>query len=403
MKTLRVALFLFFWTVASATVLHTSSRWILDESNQRVKLRCVNWAGHLEVSIPEGLQYQPVANIANWIGSNGFNCVRLTFSIDTALNPNRLVKDSFSGAAASAGISPSAMTSLYNSVVSKNAWISNSTLIAAYARVADELASRNVLVMLDNHISRAGWCCSTTDGNGWWAQATGYVASNSQYFDVPNWLAGLRAMATFAKSHANIVGLAIRNELRAVGSQDSNGHASWYSYVAQGASAVHSANPDLLIPVGGVNYATDLSFLGSKSFDRSSYGNKIVWEFHAYSWSYGTTDCNALKTTLGQRVGYLLSQNQAYTGPLWLSEFGWAQNNPSADEVAYFKCLASYMQSNDAEWSYWALMGSYYVRSGTVNFEETFGLLNRDWSGWRNASFPSTIGSMMQVTQGPRF
>lgn len=78
--------------LVSATVLHTSSRWILDASNNRVKLRCVNWAGHMELSIPEGLQHQPVATIANWIGSNGFNCVRLTFNIDMALNPNRLVK-----------------------------------------------------------------------------------------------------------------------------------------------------------------------------------------------------------------------------------------------------------------------------------------------------------------------
>lgn len=59
------------------------------------------------------------------------------------------------------------MTTLYNSVVSKNSWISNSTLQGAYARVVDELGSRNVLVMLDNHISKAGWCCGTSDGNGW--------------------------------------------------------------------------------------------------------------------------------------------------------------------------------------------------------------------------------------------
>lgn len=59
------------------------------------------------------------------------------------------------------------------------------------------------------------------------------------------------------------------------------------------------------------------------------------------------------------------------------------------------------MQSNDADWSYWALMGSYYIRSGAVDSDETFGLLNHDWSGWRNANFTSAIGKMMQVTQGP--
>ncbi|KAJ2964720.1 hypothetical protein NQ176_g10774 [Zarea fungicola] len=66
--------------------LHSSSRWILGADNQRVKLRCINWAGHLEVNVPEGLHKQPVNYIASWIANQGFNCVRLTYSIDMALN-----------------------------------------------------------------------------------------------------------------------------------------------------------------------------------------------------------------------------------------------------------------------------------------------------------------------------
>lgn len=142
--------------VASAQVLHTSSRWILDSSNKRVKLRCANWAGHMETNIPEGLQHQSAAYIANWLSSNGFNCVRLTYSIDMALDPNQKVSDSFTAAAASAGVSTSAMQSLYNIVVSKNSWIINATTLSTFARVIDELGSKNVMVVLDNHISRAG-------------------------------------------------------------------------------------------------------------------------------------------------------------------------------------------------------------------------------------------------------
>src|SRR5690349_6441116 len=85
--------------------LHTSSRWILDANNIRVKFRCVNWAGHLEVNIPEGLNKQPIDSITTWIHQQGFNCVRLTYSIDHALNPNLLVSDSFSAAAAASGAS----------------------------------------------------------------------------------------------------------------------------------------------------------------------------------------------------------------------------------------------------------------------------------------------------------
>ncbi|KAI0793751.1 glycosyl hydrolase family 5 protein/cellulase [Fomes fomentarius] len=386
--------------MASAQLLHTSGRWILDSSNNRVKLRCANWAGHMETNIPEGLQHQSAAYIANWLSSNGFNCVRLTYSIDMALNPNQRVSDSFT-AAASSGASASALQSLYNSVVSKNSWISNATTQSTYARVIDELRNKNVMVVLDNHISHAGWCCSGSDGNGWWDAASGYTDTNSRFFNTQNWLNGLSAMASFAASHSNVVAMSLRNELRAAGSQDGNNHADWYNFVGQGLNAIHSRNPNLLLVVGGVNYATDISFVYSKPLDRSAYSDKVVWEFHNYQWSFSYSSCDDHQSKLGQKAGFLLTQNKNFTGPLWLSEFGWNLGSPSAAEQAYYTCITDYMRGNDAEWSYWALQGSYYVRDGQTDTEETFGLLKKDWSDWRNSSFKSILGAMFDVQQGP--
>jgi len=59
------------------------------------------------------------------------------------------------------------------------------------------------------------------------------------------------------------------------------------------------------------------------------------------------------------------------------------------------------MQGNDADWAYWALQGDYYVRDKTVNKEETYGLFNKDWNGWRNDNFRNLVGKMMDVVQGP--
>ncbi|KAJ2926136.1 hypothetical protein H1R20_g10952, partial [Candolleomyces eurysporus] len=395
-------IFLLLIHAANAIVLRSSGRWILDASTgQRVKLRCANWAGHQEASIPEGLQHQPVANIAQWLSTNRFNCVRLTFSIDMALNPNQRVSDSFTAAASAAGVSTSSMQNLYTQAVSKNSWLSSATTRGTFARVIQELEARNVMVILDNHVSRASWCCGTSDGNGWWASASGYNAGNSRFFDTNNWLSGLRSMASFAQSHPNVVGISLRNELRAVGSQDGNGHADWYNFVTQGARAVREGNSNLLVVVGGVSYALDLSFIYNKMLDRNVFGDKLVWEFHNYQWSGIGNTCASHQKMMGDRAGYLLVQNKTYTGPLILSEYGWAQNNPTAAENAYVSCLVQYMENNDAEWAYWALQGSYYVREGRVNFDETFGLLNSDWSGWRNSSFPRTLGRMFDVTQGP--
>ena len=122
--------------------------------------------------------------------------VRLTYSIDMALSPNTPVSTSFTSAAAAAGASTSDMQSVYNSIKSKNPSIASGTVIEAFDAVVSALAAKNIMVVLDNQVSKASWCCSTTDGNGWWNTASGYDASNSQYFNTQNWINGLSAMAT---------------------------------------------------------------------------------------------------------------------------------------------------------------------------------------------------------------
>ncbi|KAF9530983.1 cellulase family protein [Crepidotus variabilis] len=390
--------------VCQAIVLKTSGRFIVDPSGKRVKFRCVNWAGHMETHIPEGLQHQPVDTISSWIANNGFNCVRLTYSIDAALNLGQSVSAAFTAAASAAGVSSSQMSSLYSSVQSKNSFVSSSTVQGVFDTVIKSLESHNILVILDNHVSRASWCCGTSDGNGWFKQGSGYNAANSQYFDVPNWLKGLQSMATLAKSHPNVVAMSLRNELRTVSGQNSNNN-DWYTYIGQGASAIHNTNSNLLIVIGGTSYALNLGMLYDKPLDRSAFPDKVVWEVHSYSWSYGSgvaTNCQSLATTIGNGAGYLLAEGKPYTGPLWMSEFGVPQTLKSGDsDYQYLQCLRQYLESNDADWSYWALQGDYYVRDKSINLSESFGLLKDDWSGTRNPSFLGYLGKMRDVTQGP--
>ena len=49
--------------------LQTSSRWILDADGARVKMRCINWAGHGEANVPEGLHKASVASIADFVAA----------------------------------------------------------------------------------------------------------------------------------------------------------------------------------------------------------------------------------------------------------------------------------------------------------------------------------------------
>ena len=43
--------------------------------------------------IPQEMDSQPVDAIATWLQGNGFICVRLTYSMDMALNPDQKVAD----------------------------------------------------------------------------------------------------------------------------------------------------------------------------------------------------------------------------------------------------------------------------------------------------------------------
>lgn len=60
----------------------TSERWITDASGSNVAYAGVNWPGHGETMVPEGLQHQSVSAIVDKIKSLGMNVIRLTYAIE---------------------------------------------------------------------------------------------------------------------------------------------------------------------------------------------------------------------------------------------------------------------------------------------------------------------------------
>lgn len=389
--------------------LHSSSRWILDTSNERVKFRCVNWAGHLENNVPEGLHKQSIDYIANWISSNGYNCVRLTYSIDMTLNPDQRVEDAFRAGAKATGADEAAMMKLYSSAVEKNPFVANATVLDTFDAVYAALWDRGIMTILDNHVSKAGWCCNLDDGNGWWSDAPGYLPANSRYFDHGEWLDGLKVMATWSSSRPGVVGMSLRNELRAHVTQIPSAVDVWLENMPPAARMVHAANPDVLIMVGSLNGGTDLSSLRVRTMDVSGWEDKNVWEAHAYSFTITTPDfgsCGIRKINYGVLFGFVLEQGDDQTGPLFLSEFGVGMrggDNHGLNEkdYDYLTCLVEYMENNDADWALWALQGSYYVRDGNLDNDESYGLLDYEWNDARNMEFKGLLGEMVDVTQGP--
>lgn len=82
-STLIIPLFILSQTIAlSYLPLSTSGRDIIDNAGNTITYVGVNWPGHMDAMIPEGLQYQSIEYIVSKIKSVGFNVIRLTFSVE---------------------------------------------------------------------------------------------------------------------------------------------------------------------------------------------------------------------------------------------------------------------------------------------------------------------------------
>jgi hypothetical protein len=357
----------------------------------------------METLIPEGLHRQPAATIASWIAAQGFNCVRLTYAVDMALAPTTLLRDSFPAAANAASVPVADLEKLYSELVTINPELgaAQSTVLDAFTLVIKALSAAKLMVILDNHVSRATWCCGNKDGNGWF-DADGDSHPNSKDFNVENWIKGLTAMATYGKDFGNVVGLSLRNELRPVHEQKSDSGALYADLMRRAARSVHAANPAALIVFGGLDYSTQFGWLKNYPLDFSDFPNRVVMEFHNYPYFGWGGDCGGMVKDMGKDAGFVLEQDRPYTAPLWLGEFGYAQDgSASRQDLAWMKCMSDYMVGNDADWAVWAVQGSYYVREGKVDPEETWGMLDKSWSTWRNKDFAASLGGMWNVTQGP--
>ncbi|WJZ80693.1 hypothetical protein VitviT2T_000592 [Vitis vinifera] len=368
-----------------ALPLYTNSRWIVDEDGARVKLACVNWPSHLEAVVAEGLSKQPVAMISKKIGSMGFNCVRLTWPLFLATNQSLAsltVRQSFQ------------RLGLLESIAgfqANNPSMVDLPLISAYQAVVSGLADNNVMVILDNHLSKPGWCCSSFDGNGFFGD---------QYFNPDLWVQGLTRMATMFRGVTNVVGMSLRNELRG----PKQNVKDWYRYMQKGAEAVHSANPDVLVIVSGLSYDTDLSFVLKQELELTFTG-KLVFEMHWYgftdgsAWETGSPNqvCGRVVESVMRRGGVLLEKGW----PLFVSEFGVDQRGTNVNDNRYLNCFFGLAAELDFDWALWTLVGSYYTREGVIGLEEFYGLLNWNWCEVRNSSFLQRISALQSPFQGP--
>ncbi|MCO5600039.1 hypothetical protein L7F22_054147 [Adiantum nelumboides] len=336
------------------------------------------------------MTWQPLSKLASEVKSMGFNCVRLTFAAYMFTKPtlsNRTITEMFTHA------------NLQHSL--KGIAIHNPELVslhiqAAYARVVNRLTHVGLLIILDNHVSKPQWCCGNNDGNGFWGDT---------FFDAKSWLQGLSLIASLFQGNSEVVGISLRNELRG----PKQNIQDWYKYMSLGAKAVNEANPKLIIIMSGLHFATDLRFLPKNHFANLPFQDKLVYEMHWYTSSYGINFAKgnlnkvcAIATSSIMKCGaYMLSPstNGSFTAPLFVSEFGIDQRGANKGQNRFVNCFFAFMASTDLDWAYWPLQGNYYVRNGHEGDEEFYGILNSQWSAPRNISLLAKLQAMQQPWQ----
>ncbi|XP_056863026.1 glycosyl hydrolase 5 family protein isoform X2 [Raphanus sativus] len=374
-----------FVTKNMAYPLSTNSRWIINQRGERTKLACANWPAHLQTAVPEGLSKQPVDAVAEKIVAMGFNCVRLTWPLDLATNLTLgtivTVRDSFQSLGLNNDIS---------GFETNNPSMIDLPLIQAYKSVVTTLGKYNVMVILDNHLTKPGWCCGNDDGNGFFGDT---------FFDPATWISGLTYMATVFINEGNVVGMSLRNELRG----PKQNVDDWFKYMQQGAEAVHEANPYILVILSGFSYDTDLSFVQSRPVNLS-FSGKLVFELHRYAftnteiWSSKNPNdaCGEVLKMIDDGGGFILRDF-----PVFLSEFGIDSRGGNVNDNRYIGCILGWAAENDVDWSIWALTGSYYLREGEQGMIEYYGVLGSDGISVRNNSFLQRLSLIQSTLRGP--
>ncbi len=381
-----------------ALPLRTSSRWIVDANGQRFKLASVNWYGaESKDYVVAGLDRQDLASIAKSIRTMGFNSVRLPWSnemveTDPPIDAARLAKNP--------------------ALVGEHA-------LAVLDAVVDALAQQGLVVILDNHRSDADWCCDVAHDDGLW---------HTSDYPESKWLADWRGIVTRYASQPAVVGVDLRNELRPALSAGAPSTCTdcgvgcacdtpvwgggdslldWHAAAERGGNAVLAVNPALLVIVEGLGYALDLTGVYNLPV-ALGVPDRLVYSAHDYSFSHAAYATYAdMKTDLGDRWGYILTQGTSYTAPIWVGEFGTDHTQAtSVDDTSgqgfWFESLRTYLVEADIDWCYWALNGTEATGfSRTLGAEETYGVLSTAWDAPALPALLTALQAIQAKTQGP--
>ena len=330
--------------------LHTEGYRIVDAAGHPVRLTSVNWYGFDQKEyVAGGLDHAPLDTIVEQIRQIGVNSVRLPWANET-LEHDPLVPDY---------------------AVAANPQFKGKHAMAVMDAVIAALARAHIMVILDNHMSRADWCCSETDDNGLWY--------NREYPET-KWLADWKTIARRYRKQPWVVGADLRNELRsgaAWGGTDPK--LDWHAAAERGGKAVLSANPRLLIMVESPEYSTNFAGFDKLPVKLPGCAPAGLLAARVLCRRPGSLEFDALRKVYDARAMFLL-RTEPET-PIWVGEFGACQTLDCGANAEWLKLFVRFLKENPlVSWSYWPLNGTQSTGVGRkYDSVETYGLLSTDY------------------------
>jgi hypothetical protein len=153
------------WILPCATALlplSTAGSALTDANGARVTYAGVNWPGHLDAMIPEGLQYRSVEQIVRSVKDLGMNVVRLTYAtemVDELLAGRSDVKTGLVRALGQANGSE-----IWKRIADRNRWSDKMTRLQVVFKLSSNLCRsldcvviRYLIRLLPNAQNKASW------------------------------------------------------------------------------------------------------------------------------------------------------------------------------------------------------------------------------------------------------
>lgn len=241
---------------APLSPLRTSGRYIVNNRGERVKWACISWYGAYSTThAVGGLEVRPMDEIVDRIVELGFNCVRMMYSTQGYVD-NPLIEDH---------------------VVAANPDLRGKRFLEVFDRTIEAMTNKGLMVILNNHNSKSGWCCHYSQDEGLW-----YVPE----FTEEQWIESLVFFAARYRNNKMVVAIDLRNEVHDY--QDThldwgsgNRETDWAAAAVRAGNAVLTVNPDALIVVMAMCFGMDLRLMKDLPL-QMMYPNRIVYQTHNY-------------------------------------------------------------------------------------------------------------------------